>query len=144
MTRLCLPLPVFSSRIKVPEKIINLFGAWILLRRGRMDIIFSNDDLRRLCSEERTATRLLGKVGARKLKSRVADLLAAANVRELVAGRPHPLKGERLGQFALDLEGGCRLVFEPADTPRPQLDDGSIDWGRVTAARVVFIGDYHE
>ncbi|MBD2542879.1 MULTISPECIES: hypothetical protein [Planktothricoides] len=32
---------------------------------------------------------------ARKLKARLADSIAAANVTELQAGRPHPLKGDR-------------------------------------------------
>jgi proteic killer suppression protein len=108
-----------------------------------MDIIFSNEHLRRLCSEDRFATRQLGKGGARKLKSRLADLLSAVNVKELVTGRPHPLKGDRLGQLAVNLDGACRLVFEPADDPWPQTGDGAIDWGRVTSVRIVFVGDYH-
>jgi len=71
-------------------------------------------------------------------------MAAAINARELIAGRPHPLKGDRLGQFALDLHRGVRLVFEPANDPVPQYLDGGIDWSQVTSARVVFIGDYHD
>ena len=86
----------------------------------------------------------LGPVGFKKLRARLADLEAATRVTELVAGKPHPLKGNRKGQFALYLDGGCRLVFVPANEPVPQKNDGGIAWSEVTAVRIVFIGDYHD
>lgn len=86
----------------------------------------------------------LGTAGAKKLRARLADIDAADNVRELVAGRPHPLTGNRSGQFALDLHKGCRLVFEPLELPPPELDAGGIDWSRVRRVRIIEIGDYHD
>jgi len=86
----------------------------------------------------------LGKACARKLRSRLADLDAADSVQDLVAGRPHPLKGERAGQFAVDLQGAKRLVFKTANDPIPYKDDGKIDWSKVTHVCIVFIGDYHD
>lgn len=108
-----------------------------------MIIFFADDDLRQLCLTERLAKRRLGALNAKKLRTRLADLQAAANVMQLVAGRPHPLVGDRAGQFALDLDGGCRLVFEPANESAKGAD-GVIDWSRVTEVRVVEIGDYHD
>lgn len=108
-----------------------------------MDIDFKDKRLRELCEKQAVATAKLGKSCARKLRTRLADLKAASRVTDLVAGRPHQLTGDRRGQFALDLEGGRRLVFEPDHNPIPQRQDGSIDWSRVTKIRVVFIGDYH-
>jgi len=52
--------------------------------------------------------------------------------------------GDRTGEFALDLHGGVRLVFEPANIPTPIREDGSIAWNLVTKVRIVFIGDYHD
>lgn len=109
-----------------------------------MDILFLNDDLRSLCTEERLAKKRLGNSGFTKLVRRLHDLEAAQNVSELIAGHPHPLKGDRAGQFALDLDGGRRLVFSPAYPAPPLRDDGSIAWDQVYAVRVVFIGDYHD
>lgn len=109
-----------------------------------MDIFFADDDLEKLCSDVRTMSKKLGKPCSKKLVRRLSDLAAAAHVRELTAGRPHPLKGDRAGQFAVDLHGGVRLVFEPDHEPPPTKDDGSIDWSRVTAIRIVYIGDYHD
>lgn len=109
-----------------------------------MEIDIPDDDIRALCEQQRLAVRRLGAACARKLRSRLADLLAAAHVHELVAGRPHPLKGDRKGQFALDLHGGVRLVFEPNHTPVPCFADGGIDWAQVTQIIIVYIGDYHD
>lgn len=109
-----------------------------------MEIIFGNSKLRKLCEQQAVAQKQLGQVCARKLRSRLADLTAVGSVRELVAGRPHPLKGDRSGQFAVDLEGAKRLVFKPANDPIPCNEDGSIDWSKVTHVCIVFIGDYHD
>jgi len=109
-----------------------------------MDIEFSSPDLQALCEQQRLMARQLGNNCSRKLRARLADLMAAASVAELTAGRPHPLKGDRAGQFALDLYGGKRLVFEPAHNPVPAREDGSLAWESVTKVRIVFIGDYHD
>lgn len=108
-----------------------------------MEITFTSSKLQRLCEQQAIAQKKLGRDCVRKLRSRLADLEAATSVQDLVAGRPHPLKGDRLGQFSLDLQGGKRL-FEPADDPIPYKEDGSIDWAQVTDVHIVFIGDYHD
>lgn len=108
-----------------------------------MEIGFKNTRLKRICEDEQKMSQKLGAKSAKKLKSRLADLSAAGDVNDLIAGRPHPLKGDRLGQFALYLDGGDRLVFESADEPVPTTTDGAIDWKRVTKICIVYIGDYH-
>ena len=109
-----------------------------------MEITFGSRKYQEISEQQKLAQKEFGKVGARKLRSRLADLAAAKSVRDLVAGRPHPLKGDRAGQFALDLEGAKRLVFRPVNDPIPYREDKSIDWSKVTSICVVFIGDYHD
>jgi proteic killer suppression protein len=109
-----------------------------------MQIEFASQDLAELCLSERRAVRELGKPCAKKLFARLADLAAADRVADLVTGHPHPLRGDRSGQFSLRLEGAKRLVFGPANEPIPANDDGSIDWPRVTRVRIEFVGDYHD
>jgi proteic killer suppression protein len=110
-----------------------------------IEILFPTADLQRLCEQQKVAVRRLGPESARKLRTRLADLLAASAVGDLVAGHPHPLKGDRAGQFAVSLAGAHRLVFEPANDPMPRSQqEGAIDWARVTRVRVVFVGDYHD
>jgi len=109
-----------------------------------LEINIPDDDLRALYEQQRLAVKKLGKPCARKLRGRLSDIAAAAHVRELVAGRPHPLTGDRQGQFALDLQGAVRLVFVPDHDPVPYFPDGGIDWAQVTRVTIVFIGDYHD
>lgn len=109
-----------------------------------MDIHFKDKKIRELCEKRAVAEKKLGAACARKLRTRLDDLDAASKVTELVAGNPHPLKGDRKGQFALDLTGGWRLVFSPDHDPCPRHDDHSIDWSRVTIICIEFIGDYHD
>ena len=109
-----------------------------------MDIRFRDKKLRELCEKRAVAEKRLGSVCARKLLSRLQELEAASSVSDLIASNPHPLKGDRHGQFALDLAGGWRLVFAPANAPCPTRPDGSIDWTNVTIVSIEYIGDYHD
>lgn len=108
-----------------------------------MELSFDTPDLKKVCEDSRFAQRKLGADCARRLRARLADLLAAPRLADVRAGKPHPLDGDRNGQFALSLAGGSRLVLVPADDPVPRQTTGQIDWPNVTAARIVFIGDYH-
>ena len=109
-----------------------------------MEITFADGKLQKLCEQAKIAQKELGQPCARKLSSRLADLMTVDVVADLAVGKPHPLKGDRLGQFALNLEGGRRLVFEANDDPIPYREDGGIEWSKVTQVRIVFVGDYHD
>ena len=109
-----------------------------------MDIDFATAKLRVLCEQHARMVGAFGLPCAKKLQNRLADLEAVAFVAELVAGRPHPLKRDRLGQFSVDLHGAVRLVFEPNQNPVPRNADKSIAWNQVNKVRIVFIGDYHD
>lgn len=109
-----------------------------------MDIDFSTTKLRALCEQQARMVVAFGFPCAKKLQTRLADFEAAAFVTELVAGRPHPLKGDRIGEFSVDLQGAVRLVFEANHDPVPRNTDKSIAWNQVNKVRIVFIGDYHD
>lgn len=109
-----------------------------------MDIDFKSASLKKLCLTSKLANRKLGPNSARKLRTRLAEMDAATNVGELIAGRPHPYTGNVSNLFSLDLHGGKRLLFEPLESPPPLKDDGGIDWLKVESIVIVFIGDPHE
>lgn len=109
-----------------------------------MEVRYKDKKIRDLCEKQAVAEKKLGAASARKLKVRLVALEAAARVTDLVAGNPHPLKGDRQGEFALDLAGGWRLVFAPAHDPCPMRPDGGIEWSQVTIISIEYIGDYHE
>jgi len=109
-----------------------------------LEIKYKNGKLEKLCLISKAADRELGPRSAQKLRTRLAEIDAGSSVAELIAGRPHPLKGKRLGGFAVDLTGGHRLVFQPSANPPPLRDDGGIDWSSVKSVTIIFIGDYHD
>ena len=111
-----------------------------------MDILFASKKLEQLCHDDELATRTYGAPSARKLRARLDDLIAAANLdyARKLPGHFHGLSGDRAGQFALKLHGGCRLVLQPANEPLPQRPDGTIDLSKVTTIKVVYVGDYHD
>jgi proteic killer suppression protein len=109
-----------------------------------LEIHFKDKKIRELCEKRAAAEKKLGAACARKLFTRLDDLHAASRVTELVAGNPHPLKGDRQGQFTLNLAGGWRLVFAPRHEPCPVKEDFSIDWSQVTIITIEYIGDYHD
>jgi plasmid maintenance system killer protein len=111
-----------------------------------MELYFRASRLRDDCADPRRATRRWGQQNARRLQARLADLAAAerlADLSPLPPTRCHPLRGERAGQFAIDLHGLTRLIFEPLDDPPPRLPDGGVDLTQITAIRILEITDYH-
>lgn len=108
-----------------------------------MEITFKNNKVKKLCERDTEAKRKLGVDNAKQLKRRIEDLVAVENVTSLIAGKPHRLERDRLGQYAVYLAGGMRLVFKPDNYPVPLKDDGSIDWSQVTKICILEIVDYH-
>lgn len=109
-----------------------------------MKISFLHADIEALCKQSKLATRKLGAESAKKLQRRQNELFAASTVAELVAGRPHPLEGDRAGQFSVDLHKGCRLILKSTQQPPPAKADGSIDWAQVDEITIIEVGDYHD
>lgn len=111
-----------------------------------MDILFSSDALRDICNDTKKAQKKYGKDQARKLRRRLDDLKAATRLEDFrsLPGNCHELKGNRKGQLAINLEGGDRLIFQPAQDPIPEKEDGGLDWKQVTSIRILEIEDYHE
>ena len=109
-----------------------------------MKISFADQDIEDLCKQVKLATKKLGAETAKKLQKRINDCFAATVVTELIAGRPHPLDYYRLGQFALDLYKGKRLIFTATQKPPPVKTDGSIDWSKVADITLIEIEDYHD
>ena len=83
---------------------------------------------------------------AKKVKQRMAELLAASNLEEigmLPAAKCHELTGQRAGELAVSISGNYRLIFEPNHNPAPEKEDGGLDWSLVTDIRILEIEDYH-
>jgi len=110
-----------------------------------MEIIFANNQIRKICTDDKTTRKELGQNGARVLTNRLEQIKRFDNLELLrfEPGRWHELTGDRWGQLACNLDGPNRLVFEPGHSPRPLKPDGGLDWTRVTIVELIEIIDYH-
>jgi len=111
-----------------------------------MDISYANSRIQKICTEEKTAKKELGSEGAKVLRKRLDQMLAAENLEILrfAPGAWHELKGDRKGQLACSITSQLRLVFTPANDPIPTKPDGGLDWSEVTTVMNIEIVDYHK
>ena len=110
-----------------------------------MDISYANSRIQKICTDDKAAQKALGKAGAQVLKDRLDQISDAENLETLrfAPGAWHELAGDRKGQLACSLLKRVRLVFVPANDPRPVKPDGGLDWSQVTAVINLEIVDYH-
>lgn len=112
-----------------------------------MDIVFANRKLRKLCNSAARLNRKFGSRKSKKIQQHLFDLAAAptlAAVSHLPPLRCHELKGERVGQFAVDTVHPYRIIFEPAEDPIPYSEDGSFNRSQVRAICILEVNeDYH-
>jgi toxin HigB-1 len=102
--------------------------------------------LEKTCLHDRQGAQRWGGENWPRLRRRLAALAAAPTLQDMdgVPGNCHQLHADRAGQFAVDLWGSYRLVFEPDHDPLPvRPDDGGIDRSRVTKIMIREVVDYH-
>lgn len=98
-----------------------------------MQVTYRTHALEQVCTDDRVARKEYGNNMAHLIHRRVRQLQSASNTEYLLhfhVGRCHALKGQRKGQFAMDLVHPYRLVFE-------KLGDV------IQVVRIVEIVDYH-
>jgi hypothetical protein len=103
-----------------------------------LELAFSTKALRAVCETEDRAVRELGADCANVLKRRLADLRAAANASELVAGNPRPGRRSK-DELMLDLAAGCAVILAVNHVTVPRLDSGAIDWSNVSRVKLLRI-----
>ena len=110
-----------------------------------MDILFITQHLKKEFTDPKKLLKVHGAKRTKIIKRRMATLRAADSLVDLrlLPGHCHELTGDRAGQITIALDGPYRLIFEPANEPVPRLQDGGLDWDRVTAIRILEVVDYH-
>lgn len=111
-----------------------------------MELAFSDKKFRDLCLNEFLARRILGARIAEKLKSRLADLVAASVVADLfmLPGRPRELANDRQGYIVIDLIDEQQLVFQSGHIKGRMLPSGEVDWSRVRRVKILALENGHE
>ena len=111
-----------------------------------MEIAFRTRTLEKTFNSQSSLQKKYGERIAKTIMIRLALLKNAACLSLVPVTPPerrHLLKGNRKGQYAVDLDQSLRLIFEPNHDPVPSLADGGIDLKRVTAIRVMDVTNYH-
>jgi proteic killer suppression protein len=111
-----------------------------------MYIEYRTNKLKKRCLKFEEAQKAWGKQMAKKIMQRISEILAAPTLEDLNRLPPtrcHKLSGDREGQYAVDLEQPCRLIFEPIGAPEDIYADGILDRAKVKGIKIVEVGDYH-
>lgn len=105
-----------------------------------------NRKLERVFNSERELVKKYGRRMATKIMMRLAVLKNARTLDDVPVTPPerrHRLRGEREGQYAIDLVQPHRLVFEPRREPSGTHVSDEPDPGGVTAITIIEVVDYH-
>ena len=105
-----------------------------------MIISFANKDIRELCEEESKAYEILGQETAKKLHTRLADLLAISSIGELLIlkiGNPQIFEEDNNKfKYRISLSPENILLFSPVNIPL-----GVIDWFTVKRIKILEVRD---
>ena len=97
-------------------------------------------------NSDKELRKAYGERMARTIKMRLAVLKNARTLTIVPTTKPdrrHQLKGNRSGQYAVDLDKQNRIVFVPNHDPIPRKSDGGFNTDEITAIEIVDVGDYH-
>lgn len=95
-----------------------------------MQIDYNDKELKRNLLTDTKLRKEYGQPLAKRIKGRLAYLESKKNLGQVATGKPyrlHPLKGERKGQYAIDLDNKARLILEPSHIPIPIRDGEEMD-----------------
>ena len=98
-----------------------------------MRITYKSKKIEKVCTVASEAEKKYGLEMAAKIHQRIDEISSADTIEEMVQfklGRCHSLKGERKGQYAVDLVQPNRLVFQK-------------EGDEIQIAKIMEIVDYH-
>jgi len=105
-----------------------------------LDLAFDSRELRTICENEDDAIRELGSSVAQALKHRLADLRAALSIADLLVGNPRIVEDETQNKtMFIDLRDDYQVVFCANHPKNPVLEDGKIDWSKVSRIKIMRI-----
>lgn len=98
-----------------------------------MDIEYRTKKLEKICTDASAAKKVYSIEMAERIQMRIDEIRASDSVESMIKykiGRCHALKGDRAGQYAVDLIQPYRLIFEKNDK-------------EIRIVRIIEITDYH-
>lgn len=111
-----------------------------------MNIYFKNRRLEKIFNSEELLIKEYGQITAEEIMARMAVLDAAPSLKEVSHLKPerrHKLSGKMKDMFAVDLDKGNRLIFEPEEDAILDPDDVVTDLSNFTSITINSVEDYH-
>jgi plasmid maintenance system killer protein len=108
-------------------------------------ISYKSNKLKKSLTEAKEMQKAFGDM-AKKVNQRMKELSASDNLqvlKSIPAANCHELRGNRKGEFAVDISANYRIIFVPDHDPIPHMDDKSIDCIEITDIRILGTEDYH-
>jgi proteic killer suppression protein len=134
----CLKIDAPIALIKILNYIIGVLKFFEV----EMQVVYADKELARCAGDRAYAVRKMGQRRADAYSTRIDALHRAVDLDALknVAGRFHELTGNRVGQWACDLDHPYRLIFKPVLN-----SDGNVIGLIVEqTVSILEIVDYHE
>lgn len=110
-----------------------------------MKIEYKSGKLRKQLEDASEIKKAFGS-NAKRVSARMDDIRAAPNLAVLIQVRSancHPLSGDKKGEWAVDISGNYRIIFEIDQDPVPIKKDGGVNCILVTDIRILSTIDYH-
>ena len=111
-----------------------------------MEIYFDSNSLKTCLEKSKKGRKKFGTETYEKIIMRLQEIRAIKNMTDLFklpALRLHQLKGQRKGQWAIDVDKNNRIAFYPLNNEDQKIK-GDIDFDDIVKISVVFVGDYHD
>jgi len=110
-----------------------------------LNVSFADDTLEAKCTRGTAEYNHLSKDNRIVLNTRIPAILRAPTLEDLrhADGRFHELQYNRQGQLSCTFDSGDRLIFVPDHNPVPVDSNGNLDWSKVTAIKIIGMGNYH-
>ena len=105
-----------------------------------LEISFNTEGLKDVCIDGALADQTLGPAAAEALRNRLADIRAADNVYDLLAGQPAAGMHDGAECFRVNLVADACLIFVPSHNKSRVDAQGAVDWARVRRVRIVAVG----
>ena len=101
-----------------------------------------------MTEDKNEATKKYGDDVAKKLMQRMNEINQAESIgalkRNVLASRPHFLKGKRKKDLSIVIKGKWRIITRPNMDENEYIINGSINMNKITKIEIIKIEDYHD
>jgi toxin HigB-1 len=110
-----------------------------------VEISFKNNKLQQQLVTDQGLAKRFGKL-AKKVRQRMTQLKSADNLKVIsdnLVLRLHPYKGDRKGEWSIDIQENWRIIFLIDQEPIPTLADSGVNLKEITIIKIESVEDPH-